>query len=279
MSGGGNPGAGGGGSGGSTKLSYQGGNVPDTFDPKTFDTTLMSDASKLYQQGPKVNPYSSYVPFTKQTSGLINQGMQNNTDLRASNIGSIAKGGVNIGPDYTTGIMGDVAAGKYLGGGNPYLNKYLDQTRNDVSNDVNSTFASNGTFGSDIHAQGLAQGLGNAENTARFNQYNTDYANMTGALGMQGQQANNNLAQEYAAQNQLGASTAQATGYAGLLDQKAQEKRLGQQQQWDAKHNASYNAIAKYLALGQGAGADPTNKPASFLDYLGAAGAFAGSVL
>jgi hypothetical protein len=279
MAGGGNPGASGGGSGGNKKLSYQGGSVPDTFDTKTFGTTLMSDASKTYQQGPKVNPYSSYVPYTPETKGLIGQGLQNNTDLRASNIGNIAKGGVNIGPDYTTGIMGDVAAGKYLGGGNPYLNQYINQTNDQVSQDVNSTFASNGTFGSDVHAKGLSEGLANADNTARFNQYNTDFANMTGALGAQGQQANNNLAQEYAAQNQIGASTAQAAGYSSLLDQKAQEKRLSQQQQWDAKHNANYNNIAKYFNLINGAGTDPTNKPANIWDYINAAGSTAAAFL
>lgn len=272
MAGGGQAGRGGrSGGGASGQPSWNGGAVQKQFDPKDFGSQIFGDAQRIYQQGPQVNPISSFTDYSKQTKGLIDQGLQNNQDLRNGNIGDIARGGVNIGPDYTTGIMGDVAAGRYLGNGNPYLNDAIRQTQENVSNDVNSTFASNGRFGADIHAQGLGQGLANAENTARFNQYNTDYGNMTQALGLQGQQANNNLDWQTRARGMLDNGTAQALGYSGMLDSKAQQRNDARRQMWDSQHNAGYNHIAQYLGLLNGNG-DATNKPLSIWDILGGVG-------
>jgi hypothetical protein len=266
--------------GSSKKPSWDGGSVPATLDPKNLGTKFLSDADRVYAKGPVVNPIKDFVPYSDSTKGMISQGLGNNDALRSGRIGDIARGGVNIGPDYTKGIMGDVASGKYLGKGNPFLNAEIERTRDNVSNEINSTFASNGRFGADIHAEGLGKGLADSENSARFNQYNTDYGNMTQALGLQGGQANNNLDRQIQASGMLDDSTAQALGYSGLLDSKLEEKKLSDQNAWDDKNNANFNHLAKYLGLLRGGdSANETNKPLSFWDILGTIGQTAGSFL
>lgn len=246
------------------KPSYQGGDVPKTFDPKDLGTKFFSDMERVYGQGPKVNPISSFVDYSGETKNLIGQGINNSAaaarelggvatggvgssnpfylsgpdysggfvddlaggrvdlgnDYKSGNIGAIGAGGpvgntyrggnldaiaaggptgntyktgriadiaggASVGNDYKTGVVGDAAAGRLLGTGNPFLEAELQKTRDNIATDVNATFASNGRFGSDIHASGLSEGLADAENTARFNQYNTDYARMIEALGLQ----------------------------------------------------------------------------------------------
>ena len=275
------------------KLSYKGGKVPNTFDPKNLGTKFYSDIEKAYDKGPKVNPIKDYVPYSAETNSAITEGM-GNADRTRDEFGAVATGDVGSsnpfylsGPDYTQGVIGDVARGSYLGGGNPYLNAEIERTRDNVSNEINNTFASNGRFGADIHAEGLGKGLADSENTARFNQYNTDYDNMIEALGLQTGQAADRRTQfgtEYdrkvAAGNKLDAATATKLGYSGLIDAKAQEKNLSDQNAWDDKKNANFNHLAKYLGLMRGGDtANETNKPLRFWDILGTIGQTAGAFL
>jgi len=242
MAGGGKQNSGSGGSGGSTKLSYNGGSVPGTFDPKTFGTTLMSDASKAYQQGPKINPISGFTPFSTQTQGLIDSGLARNSAMQGNS------------------TLQGMASGNYLGNGNPYLNDQLQQTRDNVLKDVSSQFTNSGRFGGGSYVDTAVGSLANAENSARFGQYNTDVSNM------------------FNANSALDASNANALGYSGLLDSKAKELTAANQQQWDATHNADFNQIAKYLGLLNG-NQDNTNKPVSLWDILGGVGSVAGAFL
>jgi hypothetical protein len=242
-------GGGGGGSGNGTavpgspkKPSWAGGSIPSTFDPKDFGTQIFSDAQRIYGQGPRVNPIADYVPYSQETQSLIDRGLADDTALRG-------------------GIFGDMAGGDFLGEGNPYLNAEIARTRENVGNDVNSVFASNGRFGADIHAQGLGEGLANAENTARFNQYNTDVGNMFQARGL------------------LDNSSSRALGYSGLLDSKLQEKNQSDSAMWDRRNNAGYNHIAQYLGLLRGGGGNETNQPVSIFDLLGGIGSIAGAFL
>lgn len=225
-------------------FSWNGASTSSTFDPKTFGTKLFSDLNTAYGQGPKIDPISSFNPYSAQTSGLIQTGLN---QVAANNSGPLSQ----------------YASGAFIGNGNPYLNDAINQTNKGVTQDVNSTFNSNGLFGSDLHANGLATGLATADNTARLGQYNTDVGNM------------------FNAQSQLANNTNTGLAYSNLLDSKNAEKIASDQQQWNQTNDAAYNQISKYLGLlQQQGGADaPTNKPLSLLDILGGAGSLLGSIL
>lgn len=226
------------------KPSFEGGTVPKTFDPKDLGTKIFSDTERVYNQGPKVNPFSDYTPFSTETQTGIAQGIADSDAIRS-------------------GPMAGVAKGDWLGGGgNPYLNEIIRMTNENTSNDVNSTFASNGRFGSDIHAEGLGKALAGNETTARYNNFNDEWNRMTGA------------------QDAIAGADATRLGYSGMLDSKAKEKTIADQASWDATNNKDYNHLAKYLGLLRGGdAANETNKPLSFWDLLGTIGQTAGNFL
>lgn len=207
-----------------TNPSWMGGSIPSTFDPKTLGTTIMSDASRTYAQGPKVNPISTYTPFGQATTDTINSSMAANRGF---------------------------ASGANLGNGNPFLNAQLQQTRDNVLKDLGSQFTSSGRFGGGSYIDTATNSLANAENSARFGQYNTDVAQMMQAQG-------------------------QNLGMSNLLDQKAAEKTAADRAMWDAQNNQGYNHIASYMNLMQG-GKDSTNKPVSIWDILSGVGTVAGA--
>ena len=226
-----------------TTPSWAGGSTPKTFDPKNFGTTIFSDASKTYLQGPKVNPISQFTDYGATTKGLINGAIANNNALQ--------------GNSALTGM----ASGAYLGNGNPYLNQQLQQTRDNVLKDISSQFTNSGRFGGGSYIDTAVNSLANAENSARFGQYQNDIGNM------------------FNAQNQLAQGNATALGYSNLLDQKAAEKTAADRAQWDATNNAGYNHIAQYLNLLNSGGQDSTNKPLSLMDILGGVGSVVGAFL
>lgn len=230
-------------SGGSSNAnlpSWQGGTTPDTFDTKKLGTTFMSDAQKLYAQGPKVNPISTWTDLTDQTKGLISGALANNNALQGNS------------------TLQGMASGSMLGEGNPYLNAQLQQTRDNVMKDVGSQFTNSGRFGGGSYVDTAVNGLANAENSARFGQYNTDVSNM------------------FNAQNQLQAGNAGAIGYSNLLDQNAAQKTAADRSMWDATNNAGYNHITSYMNLING-GKDNSNQPLSLWDILSGVGSVAGA--
>jgi hypothetical protein len=236
--------AAGGGTGGSTKPSWQGGGAPSTFDPKNFGTTIMSDASKTYQQGPKINPTNPFVDYTDATKGLIQGGLDRNTAMQ--------------GNSAVTGM----ASGANLGNGNPFLNTALADTRANVLDSLGDEFSSFGRYGGGSMVDTAVDRIAPAENAARLGQYNQDVANM------------------FSANTALDSSNAQALGYSGLLDSKAKEQNLASSEMWDRTNNADYNHLAKYLGLLRGGdAANETNKPVSLLDILGGIGSTVGAFL
>lgn len=215
--------------------------TPSTFDPKTFGTDLFSNLDTAFKQGPQ-SLIPSYNPFTPQTSGLINSGLQQVSD-------------------FAGGPLKDFASGKYLDGSNdPYFNANLKTARDNTTQDVNSSFSSMGRFGSDIHAQGLATGLDQAENQAREAQLQNEWSQMLGA------------------QTQLTGNTATGLGYSNLLDSKNAEKIASDREQQQSQDPYAY--IAKYLGLlNSGTNAQNVNQPTSLWDILGALGSTALKVI
>lgn len=217
-------------------FSWNGASTKSQFDPKTLGTRMLQDVGSAYGQGPKVNPNSSFTPYSAQTSGLINTGL----------------GDVNA---MREGTVGDVAGGDWLGGHNPFFEQNLQSTRDNIMKDVGSTFTSAGRFGGGSFVDRAVDDIATSENAARSNNFENEYNRMLQANGL------------------LQQGTAQGLGYSGLLDSKAAEKTAADNAQWDATNNAPFNHLSKYLGLmGSGNTTTNTNKPASFWDTLGTVG-------
>lgn len=241
MAGGGKTNAAGGGTGGSTTPSWAGGGSVSTFDPKTFGTTVMSDASKTYQKGPVINPVNPFTDYSDTTKGLIQGGIDRNGAMQGNS------------------AISGMASGNNLGNGNPFLNQALSDTRAGVMDSLGDEFSSFGRYGGGSMVDTAVDRIAPAENAARLGQYNQDVSNM------------------FAANSALDASNANALGYAGLLDSKAKEKTEADATMWDRQNNAEYNHLAKYLGLLRGGEGDETNKPANFWDIAGNVAKVAGA--
>jgi hypothetical protein len=102
-------------------------------------------------------------------------------------------------------------------GGNPYLDAILGKTRQDVTNSVNDQFGTSGRFGSGMHQAILEQQLADAENAARFGNYNTERGYQQDAIGqagnlMQGSQSLLNNAAELAVDRRSGRKRSGSAG-------------------------------------------------------------------
>lgn len=67
--------------------------------------------------------------------------------------------------------------------GNPYLDAILKQTRENVAGSVSDQFGPAGRYGSGMHAAILAREISNAENQARFGNYNMERGYQQQAIG------------------------------------------------------------------------------------------------
>lgn len=179
---------------------------------KRLGTQIVGDLGREYGKGPQTFNQSLYTPMSDTTKGLIGQGLGDLSTMRS-------------------GTLGDVAGGGWLEGANPYFEGMLDRTRENVGLDVNSTFNANGLFGSDLHAKGLAEGLGNAELGARASNFENEWNRMLGAQGA------------------LNQGTALGLGYAGLMDQDTQNQRLGEYDLHTRQTQAPFQNASNYLGL------------------------------
>lgn len=132
-------------------------------------------------------PYITNAAKTAQQAYQANQGnLENISGTLNSVLGGVAERAGQVNPlvGAAQGYATDVLGGKYLGEGNPYLQGMIDQTGQSVSDRVNAIFSRSGRTGSDRHASGLAQGLANAENALRYQDYGNERQAMTQAAGM-----------------------------------------------------------------------------------------------
>lgn len=222
--------------------SWNGFKSPDSFDAKKFGTGVASDLNNWYHSPLQTNPIADFTDFTQGTKNLIGQGIQ-----QAGNIAG-----------NTT--LQNMASGSMLGNGNPYLNGALDTTRKNILTDLGSQFTDSGRFGGGSYIDTATNSLANAENTARFGQYQNDINNM------------------YGAQSALNNATATGLGYSNLNDQKAQELNASNQKMWDLQNNAPYQRITQALGALQGTNGQ-TNTPLNLMDILGTGANVAGSLL
>jgi hypothetical protein len=81
------------------------------------------------------------------------------------------------------GYNADVLGGKFLGEGNPYLERMIGRTADDVQNRVNGSIGARGGAGGSAHSQILTRELADAENNLRYADYGTERGRMDSAVG------------------------------------------------------------------------------------------------
>lgn len=112
-------------------------------------------------------------------SGIVNSN-QGNLESIASGVrgqlpglASMAFGqqpGLGAAQSYATDVMG----GKYLGQGNPYLEQMTAMARENAGNQINSTFSLAGRTGGGNHYERAGEGIANAENALRYQDYSSE---------------------------------------------------------------------------------------------------------
>jgi len=197
-----------------------------TFDPKTVGTRMYQDLNTAYGQGPKINPVNPFTDYGQQTKDLISGGLSR---------------------------MSPIANGQWLSGGNPYLEAEYAKTRDNIMQDVGSSFTSSGRFGGGSYVNNAVDRIASNENSARADNFNTEYNRMLGAQG-------------------------QGLALSGLLDSKNAEKTAADSTMWDRTNNAPFQHLAQYFGLSRGGdSANETNKPLTLIDFLSGIGTVAGS--
>ena len=132
--------------------------------------------SKSKQTNTPWAPAQPYIIKGLENSGRVFDQQQPSLDkysaMQMATYGRLAPG-AETGIGGAQGLVNDTLAGKYLQG-NPYLDRILATTRENITNDVNGQFSGAGRYGSGMHAGVLAKYLADAENQARYNNYATE---------------------------------------------------------------------------------------------------------
>lgn len=124
-----------------------------------------------------------------QLSGIVS-GNQGHLDSIAGDIrgflpqlGQMAFGS---NPALTSGMnyANDVLSGKYLGQGNPYLEQMTAKARENAGNQINSTFSMAGRTGGGNHYERAGEGIANAENALRYQDYDAERNRMGQQSGL-----------------------------------------------------------------------------------------------
>ena len=132
--------------------------------------------SKTVQKNDPWAPAQPYILKGLENSGRVFDQQQPSLDkysgMQMATYGRLAPG-AETGIGGAQGLVNDTLAGKYLQG-NPYLDKILATSRENITNDVNGQFSGAGRYGSGMHAGVPAKYLSDAENQARYNNYATE---------------------------------------------------------------------------------------------------------
>lgn len=117
---------------------------------------------------------------SKNMQETISQGGFNDAQLASMNYMGNAASDYNTG-GYSAKNLGNMASGKLLGQGNPYLKDALAVANEQAATSINDAMSSAGRYGSGVHQSTLAKTLADQNTQAMFGQYNQDVANMVGA--------------------------------------------------------------------------------------------------
>lgn len=153
------------GSGGSTTTTNS---VPPEFAPlASWIAQRGQQIGQMPYQGVPFNPTAGFNPYQFQGFDMtLNRAMQPSELLG------------NLESSLT-----DTLGGKYLNS-NPYIDNMVNTTMNDLQGRFNTTALGSGSFGNaNVTQQGM-QGMADAANTLRFNNYNAERGRMMDAAQM-----------------------------------------------------------------------------------------------
>lgn len=145
---------------------------------------MKSSSSTKYNK--KASPYMYGAADSLNSTVNANAG---NLQQLSSGMSGIAQGlGQRIGQPSelvrsAQGYGRDVLGGRYLGGGNQYLNDMVGQARSGAFDQVNQGFGRSGMAGGSGHSAALGRGLADAELGLRFADYNNERGRMDNFAG------------------------------------------------------------------------------------------------
>lgn len=162
--------SGGGGKGSSTTTQS---NIP-WKESQPYVKEIMSAASDIWNQGRDnwIAPNPDQITGLEQIRELAGQGnpLTNPTTYNAENV--ISSGGMNTQQRSVTDALMPYASGQNLEeGGNPYLEKLIQNNTDDISDVVKSEMAGLGRTGSVAHQGALTRDLGEMMNSLRYGDY------------------------------------------------------------------------------------------------------------
>lgn len=260
------------------------------FNPETFGKEIGAGVQNAFQAGNRVYNNPLYAGLSAQTNAGIDslyntasksQGMFDGASAFAQ--GLIDKSGA---PSLTESNLMDVAKGEYLNGANPYFEANLAKAKDSTYADVMASLGGSGRTGSTIHMDELTGALGNLDNTARGQQYETERDRQMQALAaIEGQR-------QQGVSNAMGAATALPGLYSASLLPGQTMTQAGQMRDADAQaklmadydlfeRQDPYSHLSKYADLltgiqgNQGVAAKPKETP-WWQTALGAATTIAG---
>lgn len=135
------------------------------------------------------------------------------------------------------GYASDVLSGKYLSGGNPYLEKAMAAARDDIGREVGGAFSTGGMAGSPMHQQYLTEAWSDATAPLLFQNYENERQNQQQMAGLSGELADADFA-----------GLQRALGVSGQRQQQAQAEIDAQRERWDLEKSEGYRRLAAAMA-------------------------------
>jgi hypothetical protein len=141
-------------------------------------TTSNETANTTTNSTQTVAPNPAYAADINAAAATLNPAYATANANNAALLGQVGK---------VNDFYGDTLSGKFLNG-NPYLQKMIDATNQDVTNDVSSHFEGAGRYGSANFTDALARALAANETQYRYGNYATErgYQDAAGGKVLQG---------------------------------------------------------------------------------------------
>lgn len=227
--------------------------------------TTLNDAGKLYGGGIGGGIWTgpTNAPLTNQHMGGLAT-----MEARAREFQPwISSGNKELnaisqaGPSYSERNLGDVASGRFLGGGDPHFESVLDTSGRRAMDAVNLQAGAMGRSGSTANMDSIARTIGELQTGARSDQYNRERGYQMNANEMLDAQRGLGFDRQFAAFDRKPAAFEQALlpgrvmMEAGDRYQQVGQNVLDDQiRMFDAAQSAPWEQLARYQGIAQGMG-------------------------
>lgn len=229
------------------ETTYNTSNTTPWSGQQPYLTYGFDQAQNNYQSNtPQYAPFQTWTDFSDQS--LQGLGMMQNT-AENSQLGFNAAQEAN-----------NTLTGGYLNN-NPYIDEIAGQVSGDVSNSVNSAFAGGGRYGSNAHADTLANAVADSTSNLRYQNYGDERQNMQRGLALAGtvDQAQYNNA------NQM-------MNVGNTLENKEGQALQDDVNRWNFDQNQPDQQLANYMQSIQGNYGGSTSGTQTVPTYGGNAG-------